>query len=175
MANLDNALQQLRTERSRAQSEIEKLDQAISVIESFKRFRNISENQPEANNIGSFSTEDGAGAKGAMGKGWEGIAFSGGRENNWLGTREAHHVGISPQEDRRCSKGEVGEVQSSEEGGLEPAGPITRIVLHSCPSEEYRQLCCLSSMPFVEACAPVHSSGRLTFPASIGWPVRPPR
>ena len=34
MANLTNALQQLRAERSRAQLEVEKLDQAISVIES---------------------------------------------------------------------------------------------------------------------------------------------
>ena len=34
MANLSNALQELRAERSRAQSQIEKLDQAISVIES---------------------------------------------------------------------------------------------------------------------------------------------
>lgn len=34
MANLSNALQELRAERSRAQSQVEKLDQAISVIES---------------------------------------------------------------------------------------------------------------------------------------------
>ena len=34
MANLVNALQQLRQERSRAQAEVEKLDEAISVIES---------------------------------------------------------------------------------------------------------------------------------------------
>ena len=34
MANLVNALQQLRQERSRAQVEVEKLDEAISVIES---------------------------------------------------------------------------------------------------------------------------------------------
>ena len=34
MANLSNALQQLRQERSRAQAEVEKLDEAISVIES---------------------------------------------------------------------------------------------------------------------------------------------
>jgi hypothetical protein len=34
MANVTNALQQLRAERSRAQTEVEKLDQAISVIES---------------------------------------------------------------------------------------------------------------------------------------------
>jgi len=48
MANLDNALQQLRVERSRAQSEIEKLDQAISVIESLNgtgSYRNA--NQPK--------------------------------------------------------------------------------------------------------------------------------
>ena len=34
MPNLENALQQLREERRRAQAEVEKLDQAISVIES---------------------------------------------------------------------------------------------------------------------------------------------
>src|ERR1039458_868136 len=34
MANLENALQQLREERSRAQIHVEKLDQAISVVES---------------------------------------------------------------------------------------------------------------------------------------------
>jgi leucyl aminopeptidase (aminopeptidase T) len=34
MANLTNALQELRAERSRAQLHLEKLDQAISVIES---------------------------------------------------------------------------------------------------------------------------------------------
>jgi hypothetical protein len=34
MANLNNALEELRAERSRAQSQVDKLDQAISVIES---------------------------------------------------------------------------------------------------------------------------------------------
>jgi len=34
MANLDNALQQLRAERKQAQLEVEKFDKAISVIES---------------------------------------------------------------------------------------------------------------------------------------------
>jgi hypothetical protein len=34
MGNLNNALQQLRAERTRAQLQVEKLDQAISVIES---------------------------------------------------------------------------------------------------------------------------------------------
>jgi hypothetical protein len=38
MANLTGALQELRAERSRAQSQVEKLDQAISVIESLNGF-----------------------------------------------------------------------------------------------------------------------------------------
>ena len=45
-----------------------------------------------------------------MGKGSEGIeASSEGSENNWLGSCEAHHVGISPQEDRGGTAGTVGE------------------------------------------------------------------
>jgi hypothetical protein len=49
-----------------------------------------------------------------MGKGSEWIAASGG------GTREAHHVGSRPQEDRGSAKGEVGEGEGgAEEGGLE--------------------------------------------------------
>ena len=39
MTNLQTALQQLRAERSRAQAEVEKLDQAISVIESLNGSR----------------------------------------------------------------------------------------------------------------------------------------
>ena len=38
MGDLNNALQELRTERSRAQLHVEKLDQAISVIESLNGF-----------------------------------------------------------------------------------------------------------------------------------------
>jgi hypothetical protein len=66
------------------------------------------------------------------------------RRNNWIGSYEARHVGISPQEDRGGTAGAVGEVQGgAAEGGLEPAEPITRIVLHNYPSEEYQQFCCL--------------------------------
>jgi hypothetical protein len=39
MGNLTNALQELRAERKQAQSHVEKLDQAISVIESLTKFR----------------------------------------------------------------------------------------------------------------------------------------
>jgi hypothetical protein len=45
MANLENALQQLRTERKQAQLHVEKLDQAISVIESL----NGSGTSPDTN------------------------------------------------------------------------------------------------------------------------------
>jgi hypothetical protein len=48
MANLENALQQLRAERSRAQLHVEKLDQAISVIESLNGSgRSRKTNQPK--------------------------------------------------------------------------------------------------------------------------------
>jgi hypothetical protein len=63
-----------------------------------KWFRNIPERKPtNPNYFGSFTTENGAGAKGEMGKGWEGIATSSrGSENNWLGTCEARHVSVGP-------------------------------------------------------------------------------
>jgi len=78
----------------------------------------------------------------------EGIEASGGN-----GSRKAHHVTISPQEDRGGAEETVGAgTGGAEEGGLEPAEPITRIVPHSCSSENCRQLCCLSSMPQIEAC-----------------------
>jgi hypothetical protein len=47
MGNLDNALQELRAERKQAQSHVEKLDQAISVIESLNGSRPVQQaNQP---------------------------------------------------------------------------------------------------------------------------------
>jgi hypothetical protein len=47
MGNLSSALQQLRAERKQAQSHVEKLDQAISVIESLNGSRTLGQtNQP---------------------------------------------------------------------------------------------------------------------------------
>ncbi len=47
MGNLSSALQQLRAERKQAQSHVEKLDQAISVIESLNGFGTFgATNQP---------------------------------------------------------------------------------------------------------------------------------
>jgi hypothetical protein len=57
-----------------------------------------------------------------MGQGSEGIAASGGSENNGLGSGEAHHVSISSPEDRSVSASALGEVEgAAEEGCLEPA------------------------------------------------------
>src|SRR5258708_1993542 len=47
MGNLNNALQELRAERKQAQSHVEKLDQAISVIESLNGSGTVRQtNQP---------------------------------------------------------------------------------------------------------------------------------
>jgi hypothetical protein len=53
-----------------------------------------------------------------MGKVTEAIAASPGGENNGLGSREAHHVGISSQEDCGVTAGEVEEAEGTEEGCL---------------------------------------------------------
>ncbi len=56
-----------------------------------------------------------------MGEGSKEIAASsGGSENNWLGSSEAHHFGSRTPEDRRRSKSSVGEVEGWEEGGVGP-------------------------------------------------------
>ena len=64
----------------------------------FERYGSIPESKPtDPRSIGGFAEENGAGTKGEMGKGWEGIATSSrGSENNWLGTCEAHHVSVGP-------------------------------------------------------------------------------
>jgi hypothetical protein len=65
MGNLTGALQELRAERKQAQLQVEKLDQAISVIRVVKRFGNIRESKPtQPNNIGSVTSQNGAGTKG---------------------------------------------------------------------------------------------------------------
>ena len=52
MGNLSSALQQLRAERKQAQLHVEKLDQAISVIESLNGVGNIRKSKPtNPNNI----------------------------------------------------------------------------------------------------------------------------
>jgi hypothetical protein len=49
MSNLNIALQALRVKRSRAQTQVEKLDQAISVIESLNDTATTGKNGPRMN------------------------------------------------------------------------------------------------------------------------------
>jgi len=80
-----------------------------------KRFGNIPKHKPtQADHIGSFAAENGAGTEGKMGKGAEWIA-AGSRENNFLGSWEANHVGFSPQEDFSRAASAVGEDTGREE------------------------------------------------------------
>jgi hypothetical protein len=55
-----------------------------------------------------------------VGKGSKGTeaSSSGSSENDGLDTCEAHHVGVSPQEDRGGAAGAVGEGEGWEEGGV---------------------------------------------------------
>jgi len=52
-----------------------------------------------------------------MGKYSQEIAANAGGEV-WIGSCQAHHVGISPEEDRSRTAGTVGEGEGGEEGGL---------------------------------------------------------
>jgi hypothetical protein len=71
------------------------------------------------------SQENQLGAEKAMGKGSKGIAGkSGGSDNNWLGNRKAHHVGISPQKDRGGTKSTVGKGECGEEDGVKNGARI---------------------------------------------------
>jgi hypothetical protein len=87
----------------------------------FERFGSIPQINPtDPNRVGSFAAENGAGTKGEMGKGSERTEASSGSKPNGFGSCEAHHVRISPQEDRGGAEGEVGEGEGSpEEGGIE--------------------------------------------------------
>jgi hypothetical protein len=70
MVSLGNALQELRKDRNATQLRLEKLNQIISGIESLNGTGANRGNQPtEANYIGSFTAENGAGAASALGKG----------------------------------------------------------------------------------------------------------
>jgi hypothetical protein len=79
----------------------------------------IRESSPtDPNHIAGFKAQNGAGTKSEMGKGSEGVtAGSDDSENNGLGSRKAHHVNGSPQEDRSISAGKVGQIKSSTEEG----------------------------------------------------------
>jgi len=61
MGNLTNALQELRAERSSAQSQVQKLDQQYRVIESLNGLRIIPKNKSaNTSNLRSFKAQNGS-------------------------------------------------------------------------------------------------------------------
>jgi hypothetical protein len=77
----------------------------------------------DPSHFGGFAPKNGAGPKSEMGEGAEGIAASPGGKDNGLRSREAHHVGISPQENCDGAAGKVGKGEgTAENGGGEPRG-----------------------------------------------------
>jgi hypothetical protein len=110
MSNLENALRELREKRSHTQIEIDKLDQIISRILERNRNRSTWQDNPvETSYIRSFTAQNGLGTESPMGKGTRRVATNSSGEGHGLGSCEAHHVGIGPQEDRGGTKGAVGE------------------------------------------------------------------
>jgi hypothetical protein len=102
MGNLSNALQELRAERKQMQSHVEKLDQAISVIESLNGSGATRTANQRTRVISAASRRKMARAqKARWGEGSCEIAAN--SEDNGLGSSEAHHVSSSPQ-DRRGDK-----------------------------------------------------------------------
>jgi hypothetical protein len=84
-----------------------------------KSFRKISERKTSnPHYLGSFTTENGEGAKSEMGEGSEGTRA--GSENNWPGSCKTHHFACGTQEDRSGTESAVGEA----EGGAEESGVI---------------------------------------------------
>ncbi|MFY9910335.1 MAG: hypothetical protein WAK56_10850, partial [Candidatus Sulfotelmatobacter sp.] len=70
-------------------------------------------NPAKANHIRSLTQENGAGSKSEVGESAAGVEADSERgENNDLSPCKAQNVGVSPQEDRSVSTGEVGEVES---------------------------------------------------------------
>jgi hypothetical protein len=95
----------------------------------FKWFGNKREDKPtEANYIGNFTSENGAGAKSAVGGYSQTVAIGVGWKNIQLLSCQTHHVDISPQEDRSGTNRTLGEVQGcKQEGGLEQGSLLRRV------------------------------------------------
>jgi hypothetical protein len=104
MGNLSGVIADLKKELKRAQLDIQRPSAALAALGS-------SHSKGERTLSASARNEDQLRSKGEMVKDSNGIEASSG-ENIGLGTREAHLVSISPQEDRHLSKGEMGKVKA---------------------------------------------------------------
>ncbi len=142
MGNLSSALQQLRAERKRAQSQVGEVRSSNLSDRVTKRFGNTRKIKPtDACNIGGFTPQDGAGAKSSMGKSSYDITASSG-ESDSLGSCEAHHVPSSPEEDRRVPAGTVGEVEGRKKSCLEGVFAPHKPVQAGVQSKSYEYLVC---------------------------------
>ena len=118
MGNLSSALQQLRAERKQAQSRVESIDQAISVIESLNGSGTFGRANRPTRIISQASRRKMARAQRARWAKARRIAASScDSEDNELGSCEAHDVSSGPQEDRSVPACAVGEVEGSAEEG----------------------------------------------------------
>ena len=110
MGNLSSALHQLRMERKQAQSRVEKLDQAISVIESLNGSGTFRQAVQPTRIISKASRRKMARAQRAR--------WAKARTVGWaIGSCEAYYVSVGPQEDRCVSTCEVGKAESAAEEG----------------------------------------------------------
>ena len=106
MTNLDNVLQQLRQEHKQAQIQVEKLKEAISVIEGLgTNSSRTSVNGSRPKRIISAAKTNGADSEGQMGESWERATTS--IEDDWHGS-QAHYVNCCSAEDRSSTTGKVG-------------------------------------------------------------------
>jgi hypothetical protein len=105
MGNLSRVIEDLKKELKRAPLEVQRPSAALAALGSSnsKGERTLS--------ASARNNEDQLLSKGERVKDSKGIEASSG-ENNGLGTREAHLVSISPQEDRHLSKARWAKVKA---------------------------------------------------------------
>jgi len=108
MGHLSGVVEDLKKELKRAQLDVQRASAALAALGS-------SNSKGERTLSASARNEGQLRSRGEMVKNSKGIEASSG-ENIGLGTREAHLVSISPQEDRHFSKGEMEEGEGGEEG-----------------------------------------------------------
>ena len=116
MGNISSALQELRADRKQAQLQVEKLDQAISVIESLNGSGGVQQANRPTRVISAASRRKMAEAQRARwAKARKESQTSAGSKDNGLSSCETYDVSSSPEEDCGVSKSTLGENESSKQ------------------------------------------------------------
>ena len=115
MGNISGVVGQLKKELGRAQQEVQRFTAALTALGS-------SNSNGRSTLSAAARKENQPRAEGAMAECLEWIAAS---ENYGLDSREAHHIGFSPQENRG---GTVGEGESGEEDGIKYGARISPLL-----------------------------------------------